>query len=350
MKLSDFTYSFPEELVAQKPLDKRDSSRMLVINRKTRDLNDNLVKTLPDFLKKGDLIVINDSKVIPCRLFGEKETGSKIEVLLLEEIQKNQWKVIVNRKKRIKTGQKITFSDNLHAKVVENSPKQVIIDLISDIDILSEIQKIGVPPLPPYIKRREISDYSKDDINRYQTVYAKNIGSAAAPTAGFHLSDNLMKKCRDKGVDIASVTLHVGIDTFSPVRVANLSDHKMHGERYIIDSVAADKINQAKKEGRRIIAIGTTTVRVLESEGKRLNKGHVEACKAGEIRNTHLFITPGFHFQITDAILTNFHQPCSTLLMLVSAFAGKEFILQMYEEAIKRRFRLFSYGDCMLII
>ena len=372
MKLSDFNYIYPEELVAQRPLPQRDASKMMVVSRSDRTSNHCHIKELPDFLNKGDLLIVNNSKVFPARLLGQKESGSEIEVLLLEEIEKDLWRAIASRKKRLKEGNIIQFDNDLAGKIIENRPDEVVIKLVSEKNVQEKIEEVGLPPLPPYIKRKTRNDYTEEDRERYQNIYAKEKGSAAAPTAGFHLSEAVLKSCTDKGVKIAEITLHVGMDTFSPVRSNNIEDHKMHGERYLISSETLKVIKETKAAGGRVVAVGTTSVRALESFplpfGERLGEGENKSRspsprpspKRGEgeddqrftlhDKTTNLFITPGYRFQVVDAMLTNFHQPKSTLLMMISAFAGRELVLQMYAEAIKRRYRLFSYGDCMLIL
>lgn len=338
MKLTDFDYQYPEELVAQHPLERRDASKMMVLDRARGTNHHSNISKLPDFLKEGDLLVVNNSKVFPARLFGEKPTGGKVEVLLLEskDAEKATWSCITTKTARLKDGVELKFSDDLTGRIVEKG----LIRFSGDLD---KILKVGIPPLPPYIKREQLDPSREEDIRRYQTVYASNTGSAAAPTAGLHFTDKLLAAIKDRGVDIAHVTLHVGLDTFSPVRVDTIEDHEIHGEHFSITASTADAINRAKKDGRRVIAVGTTSVRTLES-----------ATIDGEIRTldgySKLFIYPGYHFQVVDAMLTNFHQPCSTLIMLVSAFAGRERIMDAYREAIEKKYRLFSYGDCMLIV
>lgn len=346
MKLTDFDYVYPEELVAQRPPERRDDAKMMYLDPRQGSFKHSSIKNLPDFLAAGDLLVVNNSKVFPARLFGNRESGGQIEILLLSEIdpEKKIWSALATRKKRIKSGDTIVFNSNFSARVLEKNDHSLTIKFDDVPDVYSALEKSGFPPLPPYIKREHREDYTEEDRQRYQTIYAKNTGSAAAPTAGFHLTEDILKRCREKGVETAEVTLHVGIDTFMPVRVDSIKDHRMHGERYFISEDNVKKIEAAKKEGRRVVAVGTTTVRALESAAN--SSPELQLGRKGE---TDLFITPGYKFKIVDAILTNFHQPKSTLLMMVSAFAGREFILKMYAEAIKNRYRLFSYGDCMLI-
>lgn len=363
MKLADFNYTYPEHLVAQRPLKRRDASRMMVINRLEKTFEHSSVKNFPDFLNAGDLVVINNSRVFPARLFGKRESGSKVEILLLKEMKTKEmiWSAIATRKKRLKEGEILFFDGDLTARILKNDYDELILKFFTDRDFYEMIEKTGLPPLPPYIKRGNAEDYTEEDRKRYQTVYAKHIGSAAAPTAGFHITKEILERCRNKGARIAEVTLHVGLDTFSPVRTEDIKDHKMHGERFFVSEDVIRNIEKTKKAGGRVVAIGTTTVRALESAlsagAETLNQSK-EKKPSGEpdhfafqARNngTHLFIFPGYKFKIVDAILTNFHQPMSTLLMMISAFAGKEFILEMYKEAIEKRYRLFSYGDCMLL-
>lgn len=379
MKLADFDYIYPEELVAQRPPASRDASRMMVIDPRSKTSRHSSIIALPKCLNRGDLLVINDTKVFPARLIGKKESGGEIEILLLEEIdhKANIWKAVATRMKKLKGGAKIGFGCGLAGEIIDKDGCGVTIKLSSGSfvglrppqddtcscdNIRALVGQIGLPPLPPYIKRERSSDYTDEDRERYQTIYAKQTGSAAAPTAGFHLTENILKECSDKGVEIVPITLHIGLDTFLPVRSKEIEDHKMHGENFSISSGSMAAITMAKNEGRRVVAVGTTTVRALESffrlqtsdiGPKTQDAGHRTVGARDtryEIQNTDLFIYPGYKFKIVDAILTNFHQPKSTLIMMISAFAGREFILQMYAEAIKERYRLFSYGDCMLII
>jgi len=390
MKLSDFDYNYPEELVAQRPAARRDASRMMVANRSDQSFTHGSIQDLPDYLQDGDLVVVNDTKVLPMRLYGHRHStsrfstssnrntvysssersesrsasGSRIEILLLKEIDRDEkvWLALATRKKRLKAGDQLTFDDNLIATILENRFEGILLQFQTDQSIEELLPTIGLPPLPPYIQRKERSDYTEEDHQRYQTIYAKHIGSAAAPTAGFHLTETIVNKCRARGTEIIPITLHVGIDTFSPVRVEKILDHEMHGEEYRISDESVGAIRKAKDEGRRVIAIGTTTVRALESFAPYLTNNQKTSTpehqhtnqhqntRTPEYQNTNLFITPGYTFKIVDAMLTNFHQPKSTLLMMVSAFAGKDFIFRTYKEAIREKYRLFSYGDCMLIL
>ena len=345
MKLSDFDYNYPEELVAQRPPEKRDHSRMMVLNRGDQTFTNGSIQDLPDYVQSGDIVVVNDTKVLPMRLFGERASGSKVEVLLLREIDRDEkiWLALATRKKRLKEGDTLTFDKTVSATILENRFEGILLQFQTNQPIEELLPLIGLPPLPPYIQRKERSDYTEEDHQRYQTIYAKHIGSAAAPTAGFHLTEKIVDACRVRGAEIVPITLHVGIDTFSPVRVEKVLDHEMR-----IGKESGEAIRKAKGDGRRIIAIGTTTVRALESFATHLTEH--QNTRTQENQNTNLFITPGYSFKIVDAMLTNFHQPKSTLLMMVSAFAGKDFIFRAYEEAIREKYRLFSYGDCMLII
>lgn len=347
MKLSDFDYQYPEELIATHPLPSRDASRMLVVNRSNKSLIHSNISGLPQVLKKNDLLVINNTRVFPARLVGKKESGGHLEILLLKMASENQrvgarWRCITNQTKASNPGLKIAFDDGLVGIILSRDGNELIIEFNKP----ELIEKVGLPPLPPYIRAARKIARSQDreienipDKKRYQTIYAKESGSSAAPTAGLHFTKGLLDEIRAAGGSIASVTLHVGLDTFSPVRVENIEEHKMHGEEFFVPQETVEAIETAKKEEGRVIAVGTTSVRALES-----------FYSSSTSLNTDLFIYQGYKFRIVDAMLTNFHQPKSTLLMLVSAFAGREFILKAYNEAIRERYRLFSYGDCMLII
>lgn len=347
MKLSDFDYKFPEELVAQHPLPERTSSKMMFLDREKKAWKHACVNDFPFMLMSGDVLALNDSKVIPARIFGEKMGGKIMELLLSQRIKGSeksaeQWKCVTKRVRNYRAGEKIFFGISATAKVLGRDGDYLVIEFPKGHRERA-VKKRGVPPLPPYIKRQDFNSYSDEDRKRYQTIYAKENGSIAAPTAGLHFSLDLLKKIEEQNVKIVYVSLHVGADTFAPVRTEDINDHKMHGETFWVSKETADVINKAKKENRRIIAVGTTTVRALESSVED------NIVRAGQ-KDTNLFIKPGYEFKIVDALLTNFHQPKSTLLMLVSAFAGREFIFKAYEEAIKNNYRLFSYGDCMLII
>lgn len=340
MKTTDFTFELPEELIAQDPLADRSSSRLLVLDKETGEIRHEVFKNVVSYLKKGDCLVLNDTKVLPARLIGEKEgTGAKIEVLLLKRRQDNVWETLVKPGRKAKPGTRISFGGGkLMGEVtgiVDEGNRLVQFEFEG---IFEEVlDELGQMPLPPYIT------HQLEDKNRYQTVYAKHEGSAAAPTAGLHFTKELLKEIEEKGVRLAYVTLHVGLGTFRPVKVEDVTDHHMHSEFYSVDETAAQAINQTRKEGGRIISVGTTSTRTLESAADV--DGHIEP-KSGW---TDIFIYPGYKFKVINALITNFHLPESTLLMLVSALAGKEHILAAYEEAVRERYRFFSFGDAMFI-
>lgn len=341
MKTEDFDYYLPEELIAQTPLTKRDNSRLLVLNKETGDITHEVFSNIIDYLESGDVLVLNDTKVIPARLIGVKEeTGAVIELLLLKDLGNDTWECLSKPAKRLKIGTVVSFDNGkLKATVIEKMDEGLCHVSLSYEGILLEIlDHLGTMPLPPYIHEK------LNDQSRYQTIYAKNIGSAAAPTAGLHFTEELIKKIKEKGVIITSVTLHVGIGTFRPVEVDNILEHKMHSEYYIMSEETANILNEAKKDGRRIIAVGTTSTRTLETIATN-NNGVFKATSG----NTNIFIYPGYQFQGIDALITNFHLPKSTLVMLVSALAGKEHILNAYAEAVKEKYRFFSFGDAMFI-
>ncbi len=338
--INNYDYDLPEELIAQTPAEKRDHSRLMVVNKETGEIEHHTFYEILDFLKPGDVLVRNNSKVIPARLLGVKEeTGAHVEVLLLKDKGNNVWECLCGNAKTIKVGTIISFGNGeLKAQCVEIKDEGIREMKLLYEGILFEIlDQLGKMPLPPYIKKQ------CDDNSRYQTVYAKVEGSAAAPTAGFHFTKELFEKIKEKGVLVEDVTLHVGLGTFRPVKVSNLKDHHMHSEMYEMSEETAEVLNKAKKEGRRIIAIGTTSTRTLESVWQRF--GEFKACH-GE---TSIFIYPGYKFGAIDAQITNFHLPKSTLIMLVSAFAGRDLILKAYNEAVKNRYRFFSFGDAMFI-
>lgn len=340
MNLHDFYYDLPQELIAQDPLKDRSSSRLMVLDKNTGMIEHNVFKDITDYLKEGDCLVINNTKVIPARLFGSKVgTEAKIEVLLLKRKDNDVWETLVKPGKKCKPGTKISFGEGILVgeilDVVEEGNRLIHFEYEG---IFEEIlDKLGQMPLPPYIT------HQLKDKNRYQTVYAKYEGSAAAPTAGLHFTKELLEKIKKKGVLIANVTLHVGLGTFRPVKVENILEHHMHSEFYMVDEEEAEKINHAKKNGGRIISVGTTSCRTLESVTDE--EGVVHAGSGW----TEIFIYPGYRFKATDWLITNFHLPESTLLMLVSALAGRENIMAAYEEAVKERYRFFSFGDAMLI-
>ena len=341
MKVTEFDYELPEELIAQTPIKKRDESRLMVLNRKEQTIEHKIFKDIIDYLKPGDVLVRNNTKVIPARLYGKKETGAKVEFLLLNNIEGDIWESIVRPGNKLHVGAKVIFGDGiLEAEILEVMPGGTRKVEFKYDGIFNEIlDKIGLMPLPPYIHE------SLKEKDRYQTVYAKYNGSAAAPTAGLHFTPELLEKIQEKGVEIANVTLHVGIGTFRPVKEDTVEAHKMHSEHFYIKQEDVDKINKAKKEGRRVIAVGTTSCRVLESIADE-NTGMVKPIED----DTEIFIYPGYKFKCIDGLITNFHLPQSTLLMLVSALAGKEYIMKAYKEAVKEKYRFFSFGDAMLII
>ena len=340
MKRQDFYYELPEELIAQDPLEDRSSSRLLVLDKETGAFSHHVFKEITEYLHEGDCLVINDTKVIPARLIGSKvETNAKIEVLLLKRKENNVWETLVKPGKKAKVGAKISFGDGLLMgeviDVVEEGNRLIKFDFDG---IFEEIlDQLGQMPLPPYIT------HQLEDKNRYQTVYATHTGSAAAPTAGLHFTPELLEEIKAKGVDIARVTLHVGLGTFRPVKVDEITEHHMHSEFFMIDEEAAEKINRAKETGHRVICVGTTSCRTVESAADE--NGHLEA-KSGW---TQIFIYPGYKFKVLDCLITNFHLPESTLIMLVSALAGREHVLPAFEEAVKERYRFFSFGDAMFI-
>ena len=340
MKTDDFDFELPEELIAQEPILKRDSSRLMVVDKKTGSISHHIFTDIVDLLNKGDVLVLNDTKVIPARLFGIKEnTNAHIEVLLLNNIENNIWSCLVKPAKRVKEGTIISFGDGLlKAKCLEVDDEGIRkIEFKYDGIFMEILDKLGTMPLPPYIKSKLI------DKDRYQTVYAKNIGSAAAPTAGLHFTNELLEKIKNKGIIICYVTLHVGLGTFRPVKVEDVSKHKMHSEYYEMNEETANTLNKAKEDGRRIISVGTTSVRVLETVMNKYNY----FCKCSGW--TDIFIYPGYKFKAIDNLITNFHLPKSTLIMLVSALASREIILNAYKEAVKEKYRFFSFGDSMFI-
>lgn len=339
MNLSDFNYELPSELIAQTPLKNRDESRLLVYNMSDKSVVDSKFKNIIDYLEPGDCLIINDSKVLPARLMGKKtDTGAEVEVLLLADKGENTWEAIVRPGKKLRTGANITFSDRLTGTVTEvkdDGNRYIKFEYSGNFyEILDEI---GQMPLPPYIKEK------LEDKNRYQTVYAKDLGSAAAPTAGLHFTNDLLKQIEEKGIVIKHVTLHVGLGTFRPVKVDNILEHHMHSEFYTCPQDTVDAINKAKAEGHRVIAVGTTSCRTLEGVFAKHND------LIADSGNTDIFIYPGFKFKVIDALITNFHLPESTLLMLISALAGREEILRIYKHAVEERYRFFSFGDAMFI-
>ena len=346
MKLSDFEYELPQELIAQMPADKRENSKMLVLNRTDKTIIHKHFYDIVDYLDNDTLLVLNNTKVLPARLFGTKDTGAKIEVFLLECVNNKLWKSLIKPSKRVKPDTQITISNELSIRALKKTDDEGewLVELIYEGNLTDILHKVGNIPLPPYIERKTNSEeLKKFDMERYQTVYAKDEGSVAAPTAGLHFTKEILEKLKEKGVEIAYITLNVGLGTFRPVKCENILEHKMHSETFEITQEAADAINSAKANGKKITAVGTTTVRTLETAYQKY--GTIKACHGA----SELFIYPPYEFKIIDNLITNFHLPKSTLLMLVSALAGKDFIFQAYKEAIDNKYRFFSYGDCMFI-
>ncbi len=339
MKTEDFNYELPEKLIAQTPLEKRDNSRLMVLDKETGNIEHKHFYDIIDYLNEGDALVLNDTKVLPARLFGIKEeTNAHIEILMLKEIDNDTWECLTKPAKRVNIGTVIDFGGLLKAKAVEIKEEGIVVYKFEYKGIFYEIlDKLGTMPLPPYIHEK------LKDQSRYQTVYAKEEGSAAAPTAGLHFTKELLKKIEEKGIKIVYVTLHVGLGTFRPVNVEDVTKHKMHSEYYIMSEESANILNEVKKKGNKIISVGTTSTRTLETIMNLY--GEFKSCSGW----TDIFIYPGYEFKAIDNLITNFHLPKSTLVMLVSALAGKDNILNAYNEAIKLRYRFFSFGDAMFI-
>ncbi|MBR3885492.1 MAG: tRNA preQ1(34) S-adenosylmethionine ribosyltransferase-isomerase QueA [Clostridia bacterium] len=337
LKTSDFFYDLPEELIAQTPAVPRDSARMLVYSKQEDKVEHKIFRDILDYLTPNDVLVVNNTRVIPARLFATKVTGAKLEVFLLKRINLTDYEVLMKPAKKAPVGTKLIFSDNLYCDVIENQEEiggRIIRFKVHSGTLEEELDRIGNIPLPPYIHEKLEND------EEYQTIYSKIKGSSAAPTAGLHFTEELMQKIRDKGVQIEEVTLQVGLGTFRPVMEENALDHKMHSEEIVVSEEVAERLNKAKQEGKRIIAVGTTTVRTLESASDK--KGHIVPCE----KETNIFIYPGVELKFVDALITNFHLPESTLIMLVSAFIGKDKTLDIYKEAVKEKYRFFSFGDC----
>ena len=346
MNISEFDYELPENLIAQMPADKRQNSKMLVLNKQVQTIEHKHFFDIIDYIEPDSILVLNNTKVLPARLYGTKDTGAKIEVFLLEQKQNKQWSCLIKPSKRVKPDTIVTISDELKVKPIKRleDDGEWLVEMIYDGDLFEILHKVGNIPLPPYIERKlKAEELKQFDMERYQTVYAKDEGSVAAPTAGLHFTQEILQKLKEKGVEIAYVTLNVGLGTFRPVKCDNVLDHKMHSETFEITQEAAEKINNAKAQGKKLVAVGTTTVRTLETAFQKYNC--IKACKD----HSELFIYPPYEFKVVDELITNFHLPKSTLLMLVSALAGKEFIFKAYNEAIQNEYRFFSYGDCMLI-
>ena len=340
MKTSDFFYNLPEELIAQTPLEPRDSSRLMVLRRDSDSIEHKHFYDVIDYLEEGDTLIVNDSRVIPARIYGNKvDTGAKIEFLLLRQLDGSRWETLVKPGRKARVGAEFLFGDGiLKAKVLEvTDDGNRIVELQSEENIYATLDKIGQMPLPPYITEK------LEDQERYQTVYSHELGSAAAPTAGLHFTNELLDRIRAKGVNIGYVTLHVGLGTFRPVKVDDVTKHKMHSEHYELPQETADLIKRTKAAGKRVIAVGTTSCRTLESVAAA---GEIRACDGF----TDIFIYPGFEFKVLDGLITNFHLPESTLIMLVSAFYGYDKTMKAYETAVSERYRFFSFGDAMIII
>ena len=339
MNIEEYNYNLPEELIAQTPIKNRSESKLLVLDKNSGNIEDKIFKNVTEYLHKGDVLVLNDTKVLPARIFGNKvDTNAHIELLLLKNIEGDIWECLSRPFKRLNIGTKINFGNELEAEVIEKKEEGIVVVKFSYEGIFIEIiERLGLMPLPPYIHE------SLEDQARYQTVYAKYLGSAAAPTAGLHFTKELLSKLQNKGIEILYVTLHVGLGTFRPVQETDITKHVMHSEHYKMTKEVADKLNKAKEEGRNIYAVGTTSTRTLESIMTKYGK-FVE-CE----EDTNIFIYPGYEFKAINGLITNFHLPKSTLLMLVSAFANREIILNAYNHAIENKYRFFSFGDAMLI-
>ncbi len=336
MKLSDFDYELPKELIAKYPVEPRDSCKLMVLNRKDKTIEHRIFRDIVEYINEGDTLVLNDTKVIPARLIGRKEnTGANIEVFLLREVEKNIWEALIKNIRRLKKNQKIVISEDFYIEFLDRLEEKALIKIYTK-NIKEDLEKYGHVPLPPYIERQD----EEKDKYLYQTVFAKREGSVASPTAGLHFTQDLLDKLKNKGVNISYITLHVGLGTFNPVKTEDITKHKMHEEYYSITKSTIDLLYETKRKGRSVIAVGTTVVRALETYG---NTKKLEGF-------TDIFIYPPYTFKVVDKLITNFHLPKSTLLMLVSAFADREFILHAYNTAVKNKYRFFSYGDAMFII
>lgn len=346
MLVSDFDYNLPEELIAQIPADKRDLSRMMVLNRQDKSIHHHIFKDIVDLIDENSILILNNTRVIPARLYAYKDTGAKIEVFLLKEIEPHRWEALVKPSKRVKPGTKLTVSDELNVEILSPAADEGKWNVALDYDgnIYDVLSRAGNIPLPPYIERKMTpEEIKKLDYERYQTVFAQKEGSVAAPTAGLHFTTEILNKLKNKGVQIGYVTLNVGLGTFRPVKCDVVEEHRMDSESFEISAETAELINTSKKEGKKIIAVGTTSVRTLETAYKQF--GEIKECQS----SSTLFIYPPYEFKIVNSLITNFHLPKSTLLMLVSALAGREFVLEAYREAIENKYRFYSYGDCMFI-
>ena len=339
MEVKDFDYELPVECIAQTPLEKRSNSKLMLLDRNNGNITHKHFYDIIDYLNEGDVLVLNDTKVMPSRIYGEKEdTKAKIEFLLLKETDKDCYEALTRPARRVKVGTRVRFSDELSLEVLEKKDEGMcVVKFFYEGIFIEKLEQLGEMPLPPYIHEK------LNDKDRYQTIYASNLGSAAAPTAGLHFTDELMQKIKEKGIQIEYVTLHIGLGTFRPMTVENIKDHNMHSEWFKMDQETADRLNKAKEEKRRIIAVGTTSTRTLEAIYSKYNK-FVETAE-----ETNIFIYPGYEFKAIDALITNFHLPKSTLIMLVSAFSKKEYVLNAYQKAIENNYRFFSFGDSMFI-
>ena len=351
MRIDDFDYRLPEELIAQKPAEKRDSSRLLVVHRDSNTTEHRHFYDILEYLKKGDVLVLNNSRVIPARIYGRKSTGARVEFLLIKRLEGDRWETMVRPGRRLKPGDTVYFGERegqepvLTAEIIDNGPDGTrIVDFAYEGVFMERLEEIGSMPLPPYIERPS----EDEDKERYQTVYSEVEGSVAAPTAGLHFTEELLTKAKEAGVETAYVTLHVGIGTFRPVKVDRVEDHSMHFEEYSVGREAAETINRAVREGRRIISVGTTSTRTVESAAYFDDETGRYLVREGT-GNTGIFIYPGYEWKIIDSLITNFHLPKSTLIMLVSALYDREKILDVYEEAVREKYRFFSYGDAMFI-
>ena len=348
MHIQEFDYELPEELIAQRPSEKRENSKMMVMNRLSHKIEHKNFFNIVDYLDENCVLILNNTKVMPARLYGYKDTGAKIEVFLLKKYDdQNRWEVLIRPSKRVRVGTIIKVSEELSVEVIMPLPDdgKWLVKMIYEGDLFEILHRVGNIPLPPYIERKMATEELRQlDFERYQTVYAKDEGSVAAPTAGLHFTEDILNQLKAKGVEIGYVTLNVGIGTFRPVKCENILDHKMDSEAFEISQETADLINRAKAQGKKIVAVGTTTVRTLETAYKIY--GEIKACKNA----SELFIYPPYEFKVVDKLITNFHLPKSTLLMLVSALASRQFIFEGYAEAIKEKYRFYSYGDCMFIL
>ncbi len=344
MHVKDFDYDLPKELIAQVPSQRRDMSKMMVLDKFTKSISDNIFCDIVNHLTEKDFLVLNNTKVIPARIYGRKDTGALIEFFLIRETQPKKWIALIKPSKRVKEGMVIDISEELSIKITEKIEDKWLIELLYEGNIYEILSNVGKIPLPPYIERKmNEEDFKNLDYERYQTVFAKKEGSVAAPTAGLHFTQEILSKLKEKGVGYSFVTLNVGLGTFKPVKCDNILEHKMDSESFEISEETAFKINKAKQEGKNIVAVGTTSVRTLETTMQKHGK-IIEVQDSSE-----LFIYPGFEFKIVDKLITNFHLPKSTLLMLVSAMAGRDFIFDAYKHAIENQYRFYSYGDCMFI-